>query len=262
MSNYTKFRGYLEDNLESAKLDNQDDAYESTEQYVVGFDQTGNYVSKHRDTGKLLNSTDIHLERPGSENYEGLDYYETTSGDDSAFFESYKGQFVNGKREGMGEYEALDIGEGESSLKFTGLFENNLPVKGTLKFMENGQFYTTIMGVFVNGLPDETKECDVVYSVYQNGKKKEETKMKGFISFRNESGVFPRDLESKLSPNTPNNLLDVYLGFGFKVTGTKQFYPPPSEFGVFSSHGEKLASLGGMRSKKRTNYKRKQSLKK
>lgn len=250
MSNYTDFHDNRD--VESA-------VDKSTEPYIVGLDETGNYVSKHRDTHNLLNSTDIHLKSPDASFYDGADYYNTTSGDDFAFFESYEGQFVNGKREGKGKYTALDISSGQSTINFTGLFENNLPVEGTLEFLENGQFKTTIKGFFVNGLPDETKECEVVYIEYQNGKMKNKNVMKGFISFKNENGVYPRDLEGKLSPNTPDNLLDVYLSFGFKVTGIRQTFPPPTEVGVFSSHGEKLSSLGGARSKKRSNHKRKHS---
>ena len=225
----------------------------NTEPYIVGLDETGNYVSKHRDTGELLNSMDIHSAKPSAINYS------TFSGDNSAFFESYEGQFVNGKREGMGIYGVLDVSEGKSTIEFEGIFENNLPTEGKLTFMENGQYYTTIEGVFVNGLPDETRECKVTHRIMQDGKTKEEIIMKGFISFRNEKGVYPQNLEGKLSPNQPYNLLDVYLSFGFKVNGTKQTYPPPTEVGVFSSDGKKLSSLGGARSKKRSNHKRKYS---
>jgi hypothetical protein len=235
------------------------------ELYIVGLDETGNYVSRDKKTGKLLDSESLLIEKGWQPDWVrffgpgGTDAYKTTSGDNFAFFESYDGQFVNGKREGNGVYKALDISEGKSTLEFVGFFENNLPVSGTLKFSENGQFHTTINGVFVNGLPDETKECEVVYSVYQNGEMKNKNVMKGLISFRNEKGVYPRDLEGKLNPNQPYNLLDVYLSFGFKLTGIKQTFPPPTEVGVFSSHAEKLSSLGGARSKKRSNHKRKYS---
>jgi len=144
-----------------------EDSVEYNRPYIVGLDERGNYVSKQRDTGLLLNSPD---------------YYNVSSGDDFGFFESYLGQFSNGKREGNGKYSALDIGDGMSTFEFTGQFVNNLPVECELEFMENGHYYITINGFFVDGLPDETKECEVLYRVYQNGEKKEETVMKGFIS--------------------------------------------------------------------------------
>jgi hypothetical protein len=234
---------------------------DSDELYVIGLNEAGEYVSRDKKTGELLDtgillSENIHYAKKAEDFI-----YKTTSGDNSAFFEVYEGSFIDGKRHGHGKYTAMDISFGQSTIDFTGIFVNNLPKEGTLKFMENGQFNTSIKGFFVNGLPDETKECEVIYTQYHFGEIKSKTIMKGFISFRNEKGVFPRDLEGKLSPNTPYNLLDVYLNFGFQLTGTRQIFPPPTDVGVFSSHGEKI-SLGGTRSKKRSNHKRKQSLKK
>ena len=201
------------------------------EPYVVGLDESGEYVTKHRDTGELLNSSDDE------------DDYDVNSGDDFAFFENYKGQFVNGKREGRGKYTAMTIEEGESRLEFTGQFVDNLPVEGELKFSNNGEFVITIDGFFVDGLPDETKECEVIYR-----KGREEIRMKGLISFRNQKGELPRDIE--VTSNKPYNLLHIYLGYPFNVSGTKY------ETGVFSSRGEQISLLGGKRSKKRSNYKR------
>ena len=228
-----------------------EDIVEHNEPYIVGLDEIGNYVSKHRDTGRLLNSPDS---------------YSVNSGDGFSFFEVYEGQFVNGKREGRGKYSAMDIDAGQSTLEFKGLFENNLPVKGKLTYNENGQFITTIKGFFVNGLPDETKECTINYRIYQNGQKKEENIMRGLISFRNDDGVIPHYI-TPVSSNEPHNLLNLYLNNAFKVLGTRQnkSFPTPTvgpiENGVFNMHGEKISSVGGNRSKKRSNYKRRHSYK-
>jgi hypothetical protein len=219
-----------------------DEEQQFDEPYVVGLDKSGEYVTKHRNTGKLLNSSDFP-------HYDEEDYFDVNSGDNFAFFENYKGQFVNGKREGTGKYTAMTIEDGQSTLDFTGQFVNNLPYEGELKFTNNGEFVTTINGFFVDGLPDETKECEVVYR-----KGREEIRMKGLISFRNQKGELPRDIGVTLTSNKPYNLLHIYLSYLFKVSGTKQTYPP-IETGVFSSRGEKVL-LGGMRSKKRSNYKR------
>jgi hypothetical protein len=223
------------------------DIVEHNEPYIVGLDESGNYVSKHRDTGVLLNSN-----------------FSVNSGDGFSFFEVYNGNFVNGKREGDGKYNALDIYYSQNTLEFKGLFENNLPVQGKLTYTENGQFETTIKGFFVNGLPDETKECIIIYTIYENGEKKDENTMRGLISFRNDKGVLP-DYITPLTSNEPDKLLNLYLNNTFKVTGSRQHksYPAPTvdsiEKGVFNMDGEKLLSLGGNRSKKRSNYKRRNS---
>lgn len=224
---------------------------DNSEHYIVDLDDSGNYVSKHRDTGLLLNS-----------------HFSVNSGDGFSFFEIYNGNFVNGKREGDGKYNALDISDSQLILEFEGLFKNNLPVEGKLTYIENGQFMTTIEGFFVNGLPDETKECVIIYTTYQNGEKKDENRMRGLISFRNDKGFLP-DYITPLTSNEPDNLLNLYLNLylnnTFKVSGSREHksYPPPTvdslEKGVFKLDGEKLLSLGGNRSKKRSNYKRRNS---
>jgi hypothetical protein len=233
----SSFREMRDPTYDDQRYEETSDEEQFDEPYVVGLDESGEYVTTHRDTGELLNSSDLS----GDE-----DDYEVDSGDNFAFFENYKGQFVNGKREGRGKYTAMTIEEGESRLEFTGQFVDNLPVEGKLKFTSNGEFGITIDGFFVNGLPDETRECEVVYR-----KNRKEIKMKGLISFRNQTGELPRGIE--ITSKKPYNLLHIYLSYPFYVSGRKL---ETDETGVFSSKGEKISLSGGRRSKKRSNYKR------
>jgi hypothetical protein len=257
----SKFRELRDQDVDTLEIENDNSIAE--EPYIVGLDDSGEYVVKHRQTGQLLNSSDFHTENFSY--YEGADYYTVNSGDDFSFFEKYEGNYVNGKREGTGKYSAIDIDAGQLSLDFEGTFVNNLPSQGKLKFNENGQFVTTIKGFFVNGLPDETKKCEVKYRVFNNGKKVEAHTMIGFVSFRDVNGMLPTFIRDNLNSNKPYNLIHAYFMHGFKVTGTKQtkIYQPslPIEYGIFTSHGKNISKLGGMRSKKSLNHKRKHSRK-
>jgi hypothetical protein len=302
-SNYSEFCKAIIADLEETVEPDLSDIRQSDQQYVVGLDSKGEYVSKDTKTGKLLDSSALLKEKgrspfDGMVWWEGIDQYTTFTNDGSENFQKYEGQFVNGKREGRGKYTALNINKGHFTLTFDGNFKNNLPVEGTLKINiwnvepggvgdgwgdgEDGYSWK-IKGFFVNGLPDETKNCEVIYSrfvlwdldrdtmlspraqlnyklwsnlVYR-------TKMIGKISFEK----IPQYTTKLLDNNKPDKLLEFYIknmNYFFNLDGrSHQIYPPyqPTKVGVFNSSGlhKTKASLGGQFSKKRSNHKTKQS---
>ena len=240
MSNYLNHRS-LEDNLD-----------ESNEPYVTGLNEAGEYVSQHKDTGKLLNSSDFY-EIEDFSHYLGDDFYYVKVEHDMALFDEYNGQFVNGKREGDGKYMVMDISYSQDTLTYEGEFKNNLPHgKGKLTCQLGNSHLTEITGYFIDGLPDTNMNAIIKYNEYGLFPKK--YKMSGLISY---STSDKSKILSLLDSNKPYNLIRVYADYGFEVSGTRKLKTyEPSQTGVFDSRGQKVESSGGKRSKKRLNKRR------
>jgi hypothetical protein len=225
---------------------------DSDELYVTGLNEAGEYVSLHKDTGRLLNSSDF-FDKENFSNYFGDDFYHVKVEHDMAFFDEYNGQFVNGKREGDGKYMAMDISFSQDTLTYEGEFKNNLPHgEGKLTLQLGNSYLTEITGYFINGLPDSTKNALIKYNEYGSLPKK--FKMSGLISY---SASTISKILSLLDSNKPYNLINVYADYGFEVSGTRKLKTyEPLQTGVFDNRGQKVESSGGKRSKKRLNKRR------
>jgi len=212
-----------------------------SDDYFTGLNEDGEYVSRHKDTAELLNSSDLD------------DVYHVKVEHDMALFDEYNGHFVNGKREGDGKYMVMDISFGQDILTYEGEFKNNLPNgKGKLTCQLGNSYLTEITGYFINGLPDSTKNAMIKYNEYGQVLKK--YKMSGLISYSSET---ISKILSLLDANKPFNLIRVYADYDFEVSGERNLKTYERlQTGVFDSRGQKVESSGGKRSKKRLNKRR------